>query len=134
VYFAPLAGTGREARAIKSLFPDARVLIGSHATKAALKQLDAPSILHIATHGVFLQEADHQATPAPDAAAKGTRAASGRVAIENPLLRSGLALSGANVDKNATDSGILTALEASNLNLWGLARGDDPARSVFSSV
>jgi CHAT domain-containing protein/Tfp pilus assembly protein PilF len=119
VYFAPLAGTGDEARAIKSLFPDARVLTGPHATKAALKQLDAPSILHIATHGFFLQEADRQTGPVPGAAANGRRAADGVVAIQNPLLRAGLALSGANVDKGATDGGILTALEASNLNLFG---------------
>jgi CHAT domain-containing protein len=41
------------------------------------------------------------------------------VAIQKPLLRSGLALSGANGDKRAADGGILTALEASTLNLWG---------------
>jgi CHAT domain-containing protein len=35
------------------------------------------------------------------------------------LLRSGLALAGANLDKNGIEDGILTALEASNLNLWG---------------
>jgi CHAT domain-containing protein/Tfp pilus assembly protein PilF len=100
VYFAPLTGTGLEARTIKSLFPDARLLTGSGATKAALKQVNAPSILHIATHGFFLQE-------------------TGREAIQNPLLRSGLALSGANLSDSATEDGILTALEASNLNLWG---------------
>jgi hypothetical protein len=36
--------------------------------------------------------------------------------VENPLLRSGLALAGAN---RRDESGILTALEASGLNLWG---------------
>jgi CHAT domain-containing protein len=119
VYFAPLAGTGQEARAIKSLFPDAQLLTGSRATKAALQQLDAPSILHIATHGFFLQEMERQAASAADAGENRTRAAGGTVAIQNPLLRSGLALSGANVDKGTTDGGILTALEAANLNLWG---------------
>src|SRR5262249_12686276 len=39
--------------------------------------------------------------------------------IQNPLLRSGLALSGANLTKTAGDDGILTALEAAGLNLWG---------------
>ena len=43
-----------------------------------------------------------------------------RLKIENPLLRSGLALAGANQHKlNSDDDGILTALEASGLNLWG---------------
>ena len=52
-------------------------------------------------------------------AAAGTRAISAKVNIENPLLRSGLALAGANLKRNGSDDGILTALEASNLNLWG---------------
>lgn len=38
---------------------------------------------------------------------------------ENPLLRSGLALSGANVHKSGEENGILTAVQASGLNLWG---------------
>ena len=98
LYFAPLAGASLEARAIGSLFPDARVLTGRMATEQALKQVDAPSILHIATHGFFL----------PASAAGG-----------NPLLRSGLALAGANGRSGGTDDGIFTALEASGLNLWG---------------
>src|SRR6185369_9934853 len=40
--------------------------------------------------------------------------------VTNPLLRSGLALAGANLrHQNEIDDGILTALEASGLNLWG---------------
>ena len=38
---------------------------------------------------------------------------------ENPLLRAGLALAGANLPHETNESGILTALEASGLNLWG---------------
>ena len=61
-------------------------------------------MLHIATHGFFIQDPQRR--------------------IENPLLRSGLALTGANLraesrDAAAGSEGILTALEASNLDLWG---------------
>jgi CHAT domain-containing protein len=120
VYFAPLGGTAQEARTIKSLFPEAQVLMGQQATKAALKQVEAPRLLHIATHGFFLLDAASDTKPRPPkTGVNGTRAISARVKIENPLLRSGLALAGANLNKGGGDDGILTALEASNLNLWG---------------
>jgi CHAT domain-containing protein len=39
--------------------------------------------------------------------------------LENPLLRSGLALAGANQHKSGDDDGVLTAMEAAALDLWG---------------
>jgi CHAT domain-containing protein/lipopolysaccharide biosynthesis regulator YciM len=114
VYFAPLPGTVQEARAIRSLFPEASVLLGQQATETLLKQSAAPRILHVATHGFFLTEG-----PTP-ANLQATRAISATAKVENPLLRSGLALAGANLPRKAgDDDGILTALEASGLNLWG---------------
>ena len=120
LYFAPLDGTAQEADAIRKFFPDANLLTGVRATKAALKQTVAPRILHIATHGFFLQSPQ----VAPDARAQvatvKTSGADVEVESENPLLRSGLALAGANRRGGAVaDDGILTALEASGLNLWG---------------
>jgi CHAT domain-containing protein/Tfp pilus assembly protein PilF len=115
VYFAPLAGTAEEARTIKTLFPDANVFTGTNATKSVLKLVNAPNILHIATHGFFLTDGLQNVA----AGANGKRAISARVRIENPLLRSGLALAGANLSRDSADNGILTALEASSLNLWG---------------
>ncbi len=102
-YFAPLGGTAQEARSIQTLFPEATFLTGAQATESALKQIAAPRILHIATHGFFLQNDE----------------TSVNAKIENPLLRSGLALAGANQRKSGKEDGILTALEASGLNLWG---------------
>jgi CHAT domain-containing protein len=117
MYFAPLAGTAREANAIRSLFPEASLLTGEQATKAALRGIHAPSILHIATHGFFLGDVTAQKAPG----SSGIRASGESARVESPLLRSGLALAGANLTKgsNTTDDGIFTALEASNLNLWG---------------
>jgi CHAT domain-containing protein len=115
VYFAPLDGTAEEARAIKSLFAEATVLTGTQATETSLKQVSAPRIIHIATHGFFLSD-----TPVPPTASgENSRGLSANVKIENPLLRSGLALAGANLRRSGGDDGILTALEASGLNLWG---------------
>jgi CHAT domain-containing protein/Tfp pilus assembly protein PilF len=120
LYFAPLVGTAQEARAITSFFPEAQMLTGPQATKSAVKQTAAPLLLHIATHGFFLMDAHTDATPKlPQTPSPTTRAISGTIRSENPLLRSGLALAGANLNKSPEDDGILTALEASNLNLWG---------------
>lgn len=120
IYFAPLAGTAEEARAVKSLFPEAKVLSGTHATKAELEQVKAPAILHIATHGFFLGDASQGPARVPaSSAGTGSRDIHAGTEADNPLLRSGLALAGANLDKEGSEDGILTALEASNLNLWG---------------
>ena len=105
VYFAPLSGTGEEARAIKTFLKEASVFTGKDATESKLKHIVAPSILHVATHGFFLT--DVPTAKNPDAT------------IQNPLLRSGLAFAGANARRSGNDDGILTALEASGLNLWG---------------
>lgn len=119
LYFAPLGGTAQEADAILKFFPDANLLTGEGATKSALKQTVAPRVLHIATHGFFLQSP--QTVADGDArAATATRGAEAAAESDNPLLRSGLALAGANRRGGAAaDEGILTALEASGLNLWG---------------
>lgn len=104
LYFAPLSGTGLEGRAIKSLFPDALLLTGRRASKTTLERVTAPRILHIASHGFFLDDDQGPGSGATP---------------QNPLLRSGLALAGANLPGAEHGRGILTSLEASSLNLWG---------------
>jgi CHAT domain-containing protein/Tfp pilus assembly protein PilF len=118
VYFAPLASTAQEAREVQSLLPDGILLTGPQASKSKLERVQAPRILHIATHGFFLQDATADSSQ-PTAGVGGTRAISARIRSGNPLLRSGLALAGANLMSSGGDNGILTALEASGLNLWG---------------
>jgi CHAT domain-containing protein len=111
-YFAPLGGTEQEARAIQNVFPDATFLLEKQATESSLRRAATPQILHIATHGFFLEDNENSFN-------QNGAASSGKTKIENPLLRSGLALAGANSHSRGTDDGILTALEASDLNLWG---------------
>ncbi len=115
-YFAPLGGTVQEARSIQTLFPDATLLSQAQATETALKKANAPRILHIATHGFFL--ADENSNGGGDRT-MAVRRAETDAQIENPLLRSGLALAGANTRSDKGNDGILTALEAAGLNLWG---------------
>ncbi len=120
IHFRPLPGTAGEAEALKRLLPRARVLTKEQATETALKQADRPNILHIATHGYFLRNLELPAantlageTPRlPELTPSGEK-------IENPLLRSGLALAGANLRRSGEEDGVLTALEAAGLDLWG---------------
>jgi CHAT domain-containing protein/Tfp pilus assembly protein PilF len=113
VYFARLSGTSQEAQAIKTLFPEANIFTGQRATESSIKKMDAPRILHVATHGFFLTD------DATEVNTQDTRSIQANLKIENPLLRSGLALANANLDDGTGDDGILTALEVSGLNLWG---------------
>ncbi|MEP7337232.1 MAG: tetratricopeptide repeat protein [Acidobacteriota bacterium] len=107
-YFPPLPGTAQEADALKAAMGEATVLTQGQATETAIKQVSRPLLLHIATHGFFLEN-----QPPVDAKPEIER-------IENPLLRSGLALASANLRKdNDEDDGILTAQEVAGLNLWG---------------
>jgi len=124
-YFTPLPNAKREGEALRALLPDSTLLTKGQATKAALSQVRSPRLLHIATHSFFLD--DRQLTSAAERGAQALiddperalqRLEARGVHIESPLLRSGLALAGANEHKE-DDNGILTALEVTGLNLWG---------------
>jgi tetratricopeptide (TPR) repeat protein len=128
--FGRLSGTVTEKEAIVPLLPNVTSLEDTQATENNLKQLNAPSILHIATHGFFLPDVELIAPPSADSQGLlDSRATIIRERVspenispsnlENPLLRSGLALAGFNVRQSGTEDGVLTALETSGLNLYG---------------
>ncbi|HEY6122038.1 MAG TPA: CHAT domain-containing tetratricopeptide repeat protein, partial [Pyrinomonadaceae bacterium] len=121
IFFGPLPGVGDEVRALKQLLPNAIFLTQNQATKEALKKLSGPSILHIATHGFFLEDVSLQDTNGrrDPVTPRTTRVGKWVANINNPLLRSGLALAGANEGANGSADGVLTALEAAGLDLWG---------------
>jgi CHAT domain-containing protein/tetratricopeptide (TPR) repeat protein len=108
-HFEPLPGTAAEAQAIKSLLANAKVFTGDQATETALKGVVAPRVLHVATHGFFLEDQDLSAATKPGSAP----------AAEDPMLRSGLVFAGANSGRSGSDDGVLTALEAAALDLAG---------------
>jgi CHAT domain-containing protein len=114
-FFGPLPGVADEVRTLRELMPQARFLTKAQATKAAVEKLSGPSILHIATHGFFRAVAGPAVTAAVLDARRTNTPKPVSAGEDNPLLRSGLALAGA----NQSNDGILTALEASALNLWG---------------
>jgi CHAT domain-containing protein len=95
--------------------PQARLLLGRAASEDAFRRLaGGRRILHVATHGVFAD-----ACPASEAASD-----SAGVSPDNPLLRAGLVLAGANlpIAKGGTpgEDGILTADEIAAVDLSGV--------------
>ena len=87
----------------------------SHALEEVVKRVHHPRVLHIATHGFFLDDENTQAGP------KNLTGA----ATEDPMLSSGLLFAGATrsvcglAPAANADDGILTAYEASMLDLEG---------------
>jgi CHAT domain-containing protein len=120
----PLPGTRQEAESIQRLLPQAQLFLGPRATKERLLHLPTPGILHLATHGFFLDD-----TPAsPHSRAVGHFGALGDDPLvsrpPDPLLRSGLLLAGArpltsSPSQLPPDSMLVTALELAGLDLWG---------------
>jgi CHAT domain-containing protein len=120
--FDPLPGAEVEAKALGAILPEAKILTGAQATEAAIKQVRGPLILHVATHGFFLAD---RKLATPDRS--GLRLEDGAAGLkqtpdalaENPLLRAGLILAGINQGQSGPgEDGVLTALEAAELNLW----------------
>lgn len=119
-FFQPLPGTADEARALEKLLPRATLITQAAATEKAVEALHRPRILHIATHGFFLS---------PNTADQRTDGSRGldldvskpvaAPATTNPLLMAGLAFAHANHHGSSGSDGLLTALEASALDLWG---------------
>ncbi len=106
---SPLFGTQQEIETVGNILEEHKMKTTIYSSELAserqIKQVQHPRVLHIATHGYFMDE-------------QGSVLAEG----ENPMLRAGLLLAGAAnfiQDRARVDeeNGILTAYEASNLDL-----------------
>lgn len=119
----PLPGTKVEIDGVSKILKTGGYQVTQFTQKTAneanLKSIKAPALIHIATHGYFLQDVDNAG-----GSAFGVNLEN---ANNNPLLRSGLMLAGASStvsgkrvpNLGSNDNGILTAYEAMNLNLEG---------------
>jgi len=110
VLFPPLPGTAIEASYIRQSLEQfakavPRVFLGDNATEATAKSLTRPKVVVFSTHGFFVPKREAR------------RNARGEIipdhGFENPLLRCGLALAGANNREQVKneDDGIYTGLE-----------------------
>jgi CHAT domain-containing protein len=131
--FGRLPNTREEVRAIHGLIGEdkAESYLGKKAREGILRSKGAPWILHLATHGFFLS--DLEMVDMRHKTANGTTLSEdedshgeppGRpFKIENPLLRSGIALAGANRALESSDNeqsdGILTSEKILGLRLRG---------------
>jgi CHAT domain-containing protein/tetratricopeptide (TPR) repeat protein len=115
--FAPLPGTAAEAQALAKLMPRAEVETGANASEVAVKAAHGPSVLHIASHGFFF---DQIPSPTIGSDSRGLGLSKQVAKTASPLLRSGLALAGANLGQGGgSEDGLLTAIEAASLDLMG---------------
>lgn len=119
---ASLPGTETEVRKVQEVLQSAHwnveALLGPNALEEAVKSHNSITLLHIATHGFFVEASDEEGKQIYSNDLRNLR--------DNILLRSGLLMAG--VEKNlidmlngtpltTADDGVLTAYEVMNLNL-----------------
>ena len=100
--FADLPGTAEEVSKIGDILRSQKMEVtsytGINAIEENVKGLKNPDILHLATHGFFINDS---------------------ASSINPMIRSGIILAGVRNDNEGKEDGILTAYEATNLDLEG---------------
>lgn len=116
----PLPGTAVEVQSIASLLRaknwQVAIYEQENALEEALKAAQHPRVLHLSTHGFFLSDQQIKRTQS---------LFEQPVGLEDPMLRSGLFLAGADrvlagePPLADADNGVLTAYEAATLNLQG---------------
>ena len=96
--FKRLRGFKKEEEVLQSSFSGIKLFSRENANEENILAVKSPKILHITTHGYFISDEN----------------------ITNPMLKSGVALSGANIGiKQQTGEGLVNALKLSGLSLDG---------------
>lgn len=102
--FKDLPGTGKEVELLNRSLSVAKwstqVFTAQEATEENLKNLNEPTVLHLASHGFFDPGGSNE-----------------EHSLAETMIRSGIALAGVNDVNNQKEDGLLTAYEVINLNL-----------------
>jgi CHAT domain-containing protein len=115
---ASLPGTKVEVEEIAKMLTEnnwvGNIRTSAEATEDKFKNIDSPRLLHIATHGFFMNDIEYSDRDQSSSSHNDLNA--------NPLLRSGVLLTGSAKamildQKSDGEDGIVTAYEAMNLNL-----------------
>ncbi|BCG62921.1 MAG: hypothetical protein methR_P0592 [Methyloprofundus sp.] len=128
LHFGQLPGTQIEGERIADLL-DVKPWTDVTALESDLKNIRSPVILHLATHGFFLEDQKNDPNQyvrdlgSIDWSSNDNLQRLNAHGLENPLLRSGLALAGVNTwlthgnPPEAAEDGLLTAEDVTGLNL-----------------
>ncbi len=126
IRFDSLMGTHKEGILIADLL-GVQPWLQKEVLEARLKACKSPKILHIASHGFFLDDQKSNDSPDYYDVSRGLSIEKDRITKrymkENPLLRSGLAMAGANHWNNShllpheAEDGLLTAVDVTGLDL-----------------
>ncbi len=123
--FGQLKYTKPEAVAIDSLLKQkgiaTKLYLQDQAQESVLKSVVSPQILHISTHGFFLPDQPELRKPKEIGGFSSVGEFDRAPALENPLLRCGLAFAGANHAESVKEGedGLATAMEIAGLDLQG---------------
>lgn len=131
--FQALPGTITESEAIAQLIPQAEITTGAKAKEAAFAKAAGGGILHLATHGFYLNDSLisiqekrglKRVKPRPVQGLKEKTKEEkgnwiGKRSLDHPLLNCGLVFSGANQLYDGSDDGVMTGMEVLNLDLRG---------------
>jgi CHAT domain-containing protein/Tfp pilus assembly protein PilF len=121
IKFSRLPDTKKEADVIVGILSEKMNLTSQSyqdkkAMEEALFSAKSPKILHLATHGYFLKKEEEKPKEGTGRENKGTPDTN----MENPMLRSGLALAGVNVSlAEGRDNGLVSAEKILGLKLKG---------------
>ncbi|MCI0606997.1 CHAT domain-containing protein, partial [bacterium] len=118
--FPRLPASRDEGKEVAQFLRNARIpvqiYLGDEALEEVLLSLESPRVLHLATHGYFLQDELHRDGGPSEIVNTGIPEAS----WEDPSLRSGIVLAGANRSlKENRDEGLVSATKIEGLRLRG---------------